>query len=119
MNSNARKLAALAIISGACMNGVLNSIAAGTTEDPAWKPGYTEVGLIQVGDAKPAGALRNFCLNAEGNILACYAPVEGPKSSAAKNPTGLRLLSPKGELLKTFPLEIKPTAVCVAKDGSI
>ena len=143
MNSNARKLVALTIIAGACLNGVLRCMAASTTEaneatammssyekemtdadaarvkDPAWKPTCAELGVIQVGDAKHPGALRNFCLNAEGNILACYAAAEDSKSSVAKNPSGLRVLSPKGELLKTFPLEIKPTAVCVAKDGSI
>ena len=119
MNSFVRKLAALVIFSGACMSGVLNCTAASTSEDPAWKPAYTEVGLIQVGDGKQPGALRNFCLNAEGNILACYAPVEGAKPSATKKTPGLQVLSPKGELLKTLPLELKPTAVCVAKDGSI
>src|SRR5439155_9606322 len=58
-------------------------------------------------------SLKNFCLNAEGNILACFAP------PAPRSAPGIRVYSPKGELLKTLPLEIKPGAVCVAKDGSI
>src|SRR5438045_5531027 len=93
--------------------------AAAREKDSAWKPVCAEVGIIQIGDGKKPGALKNFCLNAEGNILACFAPAEGAKSSAAKNPQGIRVYSPNGELLKTLPLEIKPLAICVGKDGSI
>src|SRR6185436_8346291 len=94
--------------------------AAGAREkDPAWKPSCDEVGLIQIGDSKKPGALRNFCLNADGNILACFVPNETAKSSAGKNGPAIRVYSPKGELLKTLPLDIKATAICVAKDGSI
>ena len=130
MKSNARWMIALAVISGACLNGNLNIMAANSKEvdeatammgnieaeqraaaaarakDPAWKPTCGEVGVIQIGDSKKPGALKNFCLNAEGNILACFGE-------------GIRVYSPKGELLKTLPLEIKPGAICVAKDGSI
>ncbi|MGC3960509.1 MAG: hypothetical protein QM813_22040 [Verrucomicrobiota bacterium] len=128
---------ALIVVSGACGNGAVNSLAAGNDDvaeatvmmgsyeqqqkaaaasrakDPAWKPACDEVGKIQVGDSKRPGALRNFCLNAEGNILACFA------GNDKKSPSGLRVYSPKGELLQTLPLDIKPSAVCVAKDGSI
>jgi hypothetical protein len=93
--------------------------AAAREKDPAWRPTCSEVGLIQVGDNKKPGAVKNFCLNAEGNILACFAPAEDPKSTKAKNEPGIRVYSPKGELLNTLPLEIKPGAICVAKDGSI
>jgi hypothetical protein len=143
MKSNARWMVALALISGACLSSAVNSLAASSDEaaeatammgdydaqqkaaaaarekDPAWKPACGEVGLIQVGDSKKPGALRNFCLNAEGNILACFAPLENPKSAKAKTAPGIRVYSPKGELLNTIPLEIKPGAICVARDGSI
>jgi hypothetical protein len=89
--------------------------AAARAKDAAWKPSCNEVGLIQIGDSKRPGALKNFCLNPEGNVLACFAP----SGSGPKNAPGIRVYSPKGELLKTMPLEIKPGAVCVAKDGSI
>ena len=81
-------------------------------KDSAWKPSCSEVELIQIGDSKRPGALKNFCLKAEGNLLACYAPSE-------RTAGAIRVYSPKGELLKTLPLEIKPGAICVAKDGSI
>jgi hypothetical protein len=144
MNSNAGWIVALAVISGACLNGAGNGLAASSKEvseatammnsyeaeqraaaaarekDAAWKPSCSEVGLIQIGDSKKPGALKNFCLNAEGNILACFAPKETTtRSPDAKNGPGIRVYSPKGELLKTLPLEIKPGAICVAKDGSI
>ena len=137
MKTMTRWVVALAVVSGACWNGAVSSMAADNEEvaeatammgsyeaqkkaaaaarakDPSWQPACSEVGLIQVGDSKKPGALKNFCLNTEGNILACYAAQD------KKNTSGLRVYSPKGELLNTFPLEIKPAAVCVAKDGAI
>lgn len=130
MKSKIRWMVALAVIAGACFNSGVNSWAAGGDEeaeakvmmgsyeaqqkaaaaarakDPAWKPSHDEVALIQVGNKKKPGSLKNFCLNAEGNILACFA-------------SSIRVYSSKGELLKTLPLDIKPGAVCVTKDGSI
>lgn len=86
---------------------------AARAKDASWKPSCKEVGLIQVGDSRNPGALKNFCLNSEGNILACFAPNELNKAA------GIRVYSPKGELLKTLPVDIRPGAVCVAQDGSI
>ena len=80
--------------------------AAAREKDPAWKPSCDEVGVIQIGDSTKPGTLKNFCLNAEGNILACFG-------------MGIRVYSPKGELLNTLPLAIKPGTICVAKDGSV
>src|SRR5215471_14419797 len=136
MKSNARWIVALAASLTANFSGVSNSLAATQEDeatkmmqsyeeeqraaaaargkDSAWKPSCKEVNLIQIGSP---GALKNFCLNQDGNILACYAG--NGKSKDAKNASGLRVYSPKGELLNTLPLEIKPDAVCVAKDGSI
>ncbi|MBE0542563.1 MAG: hypothetical protein IH623_14475 [Verrucomicrobia bacterium] len=117
MKSKARWMVALAVMAGVCWNGAMNSMAndyeaqlkaaaAARAKDPAWKPSCQEVDLIQIGDKKKPGTLRNFCLNAEGNILACFGKA-------------IRVYSPKGELLKTLPLEIQAGAICVAKDGSI
>lgn len=128
MKSNGRWVLALAMIAGACLSAV-NGLAASKEEDedapltgsheeqqkaaaaaraknPAWKPKSTETGLIQIGNSKEPGVLKNFCLNAEGNILACFG-------------AGIRVYSPDGKLLKTLPLEIKPATICVAKDGAI
>jgi hypothetical protein len=80
--------------------------AAAREKDPAWKPKTTQVDLIQIGSAKSAGALKNFCLNAEGNILAAIN-------------SEVRIYSPKGEMLKKLSLKFKPSAISVAKDGTI
>jgi len=94
MKSNGRWMLMLAMIASACLSAV-NGLAASKEEDedvpltgshqeqqkaaaaaraknPAWKPKSTETGLIQIGDSKKPGVLRNFCLNADGNILACF-----------------------------------------------
>src|SRR6266850_8567934 len=56
--------------------------AAARSKDGSWKPSCAEVGLIRVGDSKSPGALKNFCLNAEGNLLVCFAPKDtSPKNS--------------------------------------
>ncbi len=142
MKSNARWMIVFAVvtISGACWNGAVSSQAASSSQeaaeaaammsgydaqqraaaaarekDAAWKPSCNEVGLIQIGDSRRPGALKNFCLNADGNLLACFAPNDG----GPKNAAGIRVYSPKGELLKTMPLEISPGAICMTKDGSM
>lgn len=130
MNSKSRSLVALALVAGAFLNGIAKCPAAESSyekqqrdaatargKDPAWKPSTTEVALIQVGDAKRPGALRNYCLDADGNILACFAPRDS--SAASKSASSVRVYSPDGKLLKTWPLEIKPTAIAVAKDRAI
>src|ERR1051325_6181258 len=86
--------------------------AAARAKDAAWKPACKEVALLQIGDSKKPGALKNFCLNAEGNLLTCFVP----DGTGPKNAPGVRVYSPKGELLKTLPLAIKPGAICVGKD---
>jgi len=90
---------------------------AARSKDTAWKPSCKEVQLIQITERGNPSALKNFCLNKDGNILACYAGAG--KSSDPKKATGIRVYSPKGELLKTLPLDIAPEAVCVTKDGVI
>ena len=137
MKSNARWMVMFAAIAGVCLTGAVRSgaasseaeemmsgydaeqraAAASRAKDKAWQPSCKQISLIQVGDSRNPGALKNFCLNKEGNILACFAGTG--KASDPKNASGIRVYSPAGELLKTLPLEIKPEAVCVAGDGTI
>ena len=113
---------ALAVSFSACLSGALYGAdpvrereAAARARDKAWQPATVEVAVIKVGNGAPGGVLKNFCLDAKGNVLACYAP----NGAGAADEPGLRVYSPDGKLLKTLPLEIKPGAVCVVKDGSI
>jgi len=138
MKLNLRRMVALAVMFGACRNGAVSSeaaskeveeatsmmsnfeaeqraAAAAREKDSDWKPACSEVNVIQIGDSKRPGALKNFCLNAEGNLLTCLAPNE----PGSRNAGAIRVYSPKGQLLKTLSLDIKPGAICVAKDGSI
>jgi hypothetical protein len=121
MKSPTRCTVALAVAFTACLSGVLYAAdpveEAARAKDKGWKPATVEVAMIQVGGGRATGALKNFCLDAQGNILACYAP-EGAGPAGDKGP-GIRVYSPDGKLTKTLPLEIKPGAVCVVKDGSI
>ena len=137
MKSSRVFMLALTVISGGCLVVPLSSRAASQEsqeataimssydaeqqaaarareKDTSWKPSCKEVNVIQVTERGNPEALRNFCLNKDGNLLVCYAG-----SGNAKNASGLRVYSPKGELVKTLPLEIQPNAVCVAPDGSI
>src|SRR5438552_3099570 len=105
MKSNTRRIVASVMISGACLYGALGPIAArgqavdqdsavmsgndeerraaaARAKDAAWKPSSSEAGLIQIGDSKNPGALKNFCLDADGNLLTCYAPQgNGPRNA--------------------------------------
>lgn len=141
MKSDNQWMLALSLMAGASLLGTVNSRAArlevkeatemmssyegqqkasaeAREKDPAWKPACSEVGVIEVGQGK--GALKNFCLNTDGNILACFVANEAKASKSKPAPvSGLQVFSPKGELLKTLPLDIKPCAVCVSKDGVI
>ena len=113
MKSNARWMVIFAALSVACLNGAPSSQAATSKEadeatammssydaeqraaaaarekDAAWKPSCSEVGVIQIGDSKKPGALKNFCLNAEGNILACFASA----ATGPNNASGIRVPS--------------------------
>src|SRR5689334_21057264 len=136
MNSNVRWMVLVAVLALSCgsatraatkaseatemMSGFdaeERAAATARTKDSAWKPVCKEVSLIQVSDSRNPQALQNFCLNKDGNLLVCFAG--GSKSSDPKTASGIRVYSPKGDLLKSLPLDIKPEAVCVAGDGTI
>ncbi len=70
--------------------------------------------------------LKTFCLDRDGNILACVAGAVTDPLSVAANPSVssqdlkfLQVYSPEGELLKEVGLEFTATAVNQAPDGTI
>lgn len=78
--------------------------------DPAWKPSHFQQAVIRINQGTTKRiTLNNFCLNTDGNILAACS---GEASE-------IRILSPAGSLLKTWPMNFKPEAICVAADGTI
>jgi hypothetical protein len=118
MNPMTRWTVALAVAFTAWSGGAVNAAdpvqrreEAARAKDEAWKPATVEVAVIRVGNGAPGGTLKNFCLDAKGNVLACYAGADGGP--------GIRVYSPDGKLARTLPLEITPAAVCALEDGSI
>jgi hypothetical protein len=93
----------------------LRAAAAAREKDPAWKPTQKEIGSIQVGQGKKSGKLNNFCVNVDGNILACCGTAGAPAGAGNE----IRVYSPDGKLVKSLPLPVNPGAICVSKDGSI
>lgn len=109
-------------ITAAILIGVCASVSTSAQEDPyeaeqkaaakarskdsAWTPKTREIALIQIGDKGSPGKLKNYCLNEEGNILACFEDQ-------------IRVYSPEGKLLKSISTPIKAGAISVSKDGSI
>ena len=61
--------------------------AAARGKDKGWKPATVEVAVIQVGDGRTPGALKNFGLDAQGNVLACYVP-NGPRRPGMRRRAG-------------------------------
>jgi hypothetical protein len=96
--------------------------------DPAWRPSHKLTAVI-TRRSRPEIALNNFCLNTDGNILACcggedivYVQNERTGEYERKNvgePPEICVLSPAGNELKSWPLRFKPSAICVADDGTI
>ena len=89
----------------------------------AWKPSHKQTSVFEADIT-----LHNFCLNIDGNLLAAcggelVATAPGKKPGEPRRtifePAEIRILSPEGKLLKTWPMEFKPEAVCVADDGTI
>jgi sugar lactone lactonase YvrE len=98
--------------------------------DPAWRPSHTKSAVIKInqGGGKTI-ALNNYCLNLDGNILACcggerveYSYDQKTGEATPKTvgePAEIRVLDPDGKLLKTWKMDFKPEAICVADDGTI
>lgn len=99
----------------------LRADAAQRAKDPAWKPSHKETAVIRVGGKASSGLLHNFCVNRNGNLLACWGGSTPPGSGTAtrSEPTAIKVLSPAGEVLETWPLDFEPQAICVHPSGDI
>lgn len=95
----------------------LRAEARARATDPNWKPATRRVAVIQAGDkGDPSNAVHNFCLHTNGHLLVCW----GNRSAAAKDPAAcIRVLSPEGKLVATWPAPSTPEAICVAPDGTV
>jgi len=97
--------------------------------DPQWKPTHEETAVIHAAEGAARGALHNFCLDRQGNVMACvggirfeYVETEGGLGMEMKTieePSEIRIFSPGGELLRTWKLDFKPEAICQRADGTV
>lgn len=99
----------------------LPSVASVRTKDPAWKPSHEETAVIRASERKTSGLLHNFCVNADGNLLVCWGGTSSAsrRGAPATEPTAVKVLSPEGKLLATWPLDFEPQAVCVDSTGKV
>jgi hypothetical protein len=93
-------------------------------KNPAWKPTHREAPMIQVGKRGFSGSLHNYCLNLDGNILACcggkyWRVSEAGKRTEVTEPSEVRVYGPEGKVIERWPLESMPQAIAVRKDGTI
>ena len=107
-------------------NAELRAAEEAQHKDPAWRPKYQEVALIQVVKHGKGGSLHNYCLNTNGDILACcggkFARVvdeQQGKTQDVSEPSEIRVFSPAGVQTAAWPMEQKLQAICVAHDGTI
>ncbi len=78
-----------------------------------WTPTTKQVKVIRAGGN---GNLHNFCLHTNGNLLVCW----GDRNPKADDPTAaIKVFSPDGDLLATWPLPATPQAISVDPDGTI
>lgn len=77
-------------------------------KDPAWRASHHEIRSLTVGQP---GAVNNYCLNGDGNLLVCI----GDQSGRGE----IRTFTPVGRQVGTWKLPIKPGAICVQPDGTI
>jgi len=99
----------------------LQAEAAARANDPAWKASHTETAVIRVGGEQGRKLLHNFCVNKDGNLLACWGGKYRPAKKAAEltELTAIKVFSPEGKLLETWPLDFQPQAICVQPAGSV
>ena len=65
---------------------------------------------------KGGGKLQNFCLNTNGNVFACL----GSSTPRGKDDSAqIKVFSPDGKLLESWPLPSTPEAICVDPAGAI
>jgi hypothetical protein len=107
-------------------NAEMQSAMAAQRKDPAWKPKYQEIALIQVGKRGKSGSLHNYCLNTNGNILACCGgkfvrmlDEQQGRTQNVSDPAEIRVFSPTGNPIVSWPMEQKVQAICVGRDGAI
>jgi len=106
-----RTIATVLLGAALLLGTTANSPVLQAAADPAWETTHQEVAVIKVLDKKEGGALNNFCVNTDGNLLACCR--------TAGTGGQIKVLSPAGQLVETWALDAAPQAICVDAAGTI
>lgn len=95
----------------------LRAEARARAADPKWKPATERVAMIQAGiKGHRSNEVHNFCLHTNGQLLVCW----GNRAAATKDPdASIRVLSPEGNLVASWPVPSTPQAIGVAADGTV
>jgi hypothetical protein len=98
-----------------------SAVNAAHQKDAAWQPTHTEVGIIRVGQKKGGGDLHNFCLNLDGNVLACYGGAGEEAAASARpaqsEPPEIKVFNPDGKFLQSWKMEAQPQAFACTRTG--
>lgn len=99
---------------------------AARNRDPMWRPSHREIASFKVGEG---ASVKNFCLNVDGTLLVCnggdrnefqFDEKTGKVSTRVVHaPAEIRIFSPDGTKLKTWPLKSTAQAICVDPKGAI
>ena len=95
--------------------------------DPRETPTHEQAAIITVPDGDQKLAIHTFCLDCDGRLLASCGGQRflhvrsdsGYELKEVTDPSCIKVLSPEGELLATWDLDITPQAMNVGPDGSI
>ncbi|NOX53973.1 MAG: hypothetical protein GXP27_05940 [Planctomycetes bacterium] len=89
---------------------------------------HKQVAMIALPSEGGMKTIHTFCLSRDGRFLAACGgeelkysviPGGGLELQSVQEPAGIRVLSPSGRLIATWPLEMTPQAIGVAEDGTI
>lgn len=104
----------------------MKAAAEARRKDPAWKPVFPEIAQIKIGKSAKGGSVHNYCVNTDGNLLACcggkFVRVLDEQSGKTEDITEkaeIRVFSPEGKLTATWPVEKKLQTICVARSGAV
>ncbi|MEY3227822.1 MAG: hypothetical protein RLZZ536_2441 [Planctomycetota bacterium] len=96
--------------------------------DPQFTSTHKQVRVIRTLHKDQPIRLHTFCLDRDGNILACVggeevqlviAPDGSQQTRQSTSPRLVQVYSPEGELIREIELSFTPTAINPAPDGSI
>jgi sugar lactone lactonase YvrE len=106
---------------------VLRKGAGDAAPDPRFTATHEQVGTIAIPLGEQKAAIHSFCLDSQGQLLATCGgervvsrrSTEGIQIETVKEPSGVCVIRPDGDLLDRWPLKMAPQAINVAPNGLV